>query len=183
MSNSVALVAIDRVAKDVRGEISVSDRLVTRIAAKRNITPGEARERIIASTVRSALKLSNNDEKIATTALVIVHGKSNRLPQCTRLLRKHDASTVSVAYEVKGELAMSNVSLRVLCQFVDFTDRDMEGEVSELRDVLEEIAMKVPSKEYEWSLHHRLREGLERGRPLAAMRDEIMDEIDRRISP
>lgn len=178
MSDSVALVAVGRVVKQVRNHVSVSQALIGRVASSRGITVEQAKDRIITSAAKLALKLTDNDERAASTALIIVRGKQNRLAQCAKLLRKHPESVVSAAYEIKEELAVATAPLRFLCELVEHTDADADGEASRIQGLLDEIAMKAVSKEQEWYFHHRIRNGVQSGRFIEAIIDEILQELE-----
>lgn len=179
MSDKVALVAVERVIAMVRREVVVSEELITYFAESKSSTREEAREKILSSAVRLALKHAGNNESVASSALVVVNGRQNRLPQCLKLMRKHRLHIVEAAYEIKSELAASNVSLRMLCEFLDHTDGDVEGEAYQLKGLLEEIAMKSYSREQEWALHARIKEELSAGRLVESIVDEILLEMER----
>lgn len=180
MSNSVALVAVARVATAVENEVVLSQKMVDHLVENRGLSISEARTQVLHSAVSTALTLTKNDEVAARQALVIVRGRINRLPQCTKLLRKHDSNVVSTAYELKDELSVADTSLRTLCQLVEMTDGDLEGEASKLRGLLDEVAMKAVSNRQRWYFNNRIREALEAGRLIEAVEDEILDELAQR---
>ena len=175
MSDSVALVR--QVVESVKSVVEVDDQLVEKMATRKGVSTRVARLGIIASAAKRALALTKDDVGAATTALVVVNGKANRLPQCVKLLRKHGARTVRTAYELKDELMASNISLRHLCELVRTTDEDSEGEALKLRALLEEVAMKAVSKEQEYALHHRIEEMLDEGHLLETIEDKILGDL------
>jgi len=180
MSNSVALVTADTieiVVRTVRSKIQVHEHLINHFTNTRQMSRESAIERILTISARTALRLAKNDEAIASKALMIVGAKVNRLPQCTKLLRRHDSEVVALAYEMKDEISISDASLRMLCRFLEYTDLDIEGEVSKLRGLLEEVAMKAHSEKQEWYMHHRIEELLRQGHLIESIEDEILELI------
>jgi hypothetical protein len=182
MSDSVALVAVERVAQEVSNQISVNKPLVEKIATRMNISTEEAKKRVVESIARMALRMTDNNEEMAVTAIVVVDGRQNRLPQCARLLKRHPRDVVSVAYEIKSEMSVSTAPLRFLCQIMERTDADKEGEASRIQGLLDELAMKATSKKQEWAFHHRIREEVNAGRLIETVVEEILDELANRAN-
>jgi hypothetical protein len=178
MSDSVALVAIERVKNRVRNEVHISESHAALLSRSRNVSVQVARDHLLSKAVEKALHFAKNDERVATTALVITAGRVNRLPQCTHLLRKHEERTVRTAYDIKDELAIASTSLRVLCQMLEHTDEDVAGEATRLRDLLEQIAISAVSDKQQWFFYHRIRQMLSEGHMIESIEDEILERMN-----
>jgi hypothetical protein len=181
--NKVALVSVNRVVAQVRRHVGIDETLITKIARKKVITREEARNRILSSITKTALQHSGGDEKKAGTALIIVNGKSNRLAQCAKLLRQHPPKVVRTAYEMKEELGHSSAPLRLLCQLLEHTDTDMEGESTRVRAMLDELGMSADSPRQEAALFHKVLKEVRKGRLIEAVVEEIIDEVEVRRKP
>lgn len=180
MSNSVALVAVNRVVAQVRRHIEADPALVERVARKKGIAVTVAAREILVHAAEMALKYTKGDERKAGMALMITHGRVNRLPQCAALLRKFPSKTVRVAYGIKDELRISDASLRALCDLVESTDGDPEGEASRIKMVLEELGVYAQTRKQMHYFHARLREGIGAGRLLETVAMEIIDDVEKR---
>jgi hypothetical protein len=177
MDKKTTLAVVDRMVLSVSERITPNQEEVASVATSKGISLVEAEKRIIASAVQVALRHTNNDEKMATKALVIVNGRQNRLPQCVKLLQKHSEETVVAAYEIKSELAEANPSIRSLCDMMSCTDGDMEGEAFQLRGLLEEIGMNAISDEQEWAFHAQIVVALKNGRFVESVVEDILSQL------
>ncbi len=183
MSDSVALVAVNRVVQNIRSKITVNESLVARIVANNGLNLADAKTSVLINMAKKALALTHGDEKSAVTALVIIDGRVNRLPQCAKLLRKHTEPTVRAAYEMKDDLSFSDTSLRVLCKLVEKTDGDAEGEMNRLRDLLDMVAMGASSDRHQWYLCHIIEDRLEAGHMIESVEEEIMEMLKHPFVP
>jgi len=179
MSNAVAMVPVDRVVAKIRRHVEVSDKLAHKVAHRKNISVDVAKEELLTAATKVALKYARGNEKKAGMALIITGGKINRLPQCAKLLRIYDSKVVRVAYEIKEDLSVSSASLRAICDLVESTDGDPEGESSRIQAVLDELATQAISKKHQFYFHRRLRDEVRAGRLIEAVCDEILEEIVR----
>lgn len=173
MKKRLSTALVRRLVDEISDEIRPDEQVVRRFAEVKNLPEQVVRNRIVRSAVRRALHLTGGDENRAKTALTIVNGRQPRLPQCVKLLTRHREETVALAYEARGDCAVSSVSLSNLCRMLEHTDEDIDGEAGALIVALDEIAIRADSKRKEWFFHQLIVRRLRDGQMMEAISDEV----------